>query len=119
MVAQKKAQDMIDRSYFGHVNPDGDGINILIHEAGYKLVDGFISGRSANYFESIGAGYSGGVAGIKALILDKETNPPGHRNHLLGIDSFWSNCADIGIGYATGGGDYGTYMVIIIAKHDF
>jgi len=28
---------MAKRNYFGHVNPEGLGINILMHDAGYKL----------------------------------------------------------------------------------
>ena len=117
-VAQAKAEDMRDRGYFAHVDPDGRGTNIKIHEAGYTLVESFVNNKSNNYFESLGAGYNSGVEGIKALILDKGTNPPGHRNHLLGIDSFWSNCTDVGIGFARGG-SYRTYMVVLIAKHDF
>src|SRR5262245_31854996 len=34
-VAEEKALDMAKRRYFDHVNPDGLGINVLIHEAGY------------------------------------------------------------------------------------
>jgi uncharacterized protein YkwD len=117
-VAQSKAEDMRDRGYFAHVDPDGNGTNIKIHEAGYTLTASFVDNKSNNFFESLGAGYGSGVEGIKALILDQGTNPPGHRNHLLGIDSFWANCTDVGIGFARGG-SYRTYMVVLIAKHDF
>src|SRR5262245_7937563 len=36
-VAEEKAQDMANRDYFGHETPEGLGINIQIHEAGYRL----------------------------------------------------------------------------------
>src|SRR5262249_18449068 len=36
-VAEEKALDMANRDYFGHVTPEGLGINIQIHEAGYSL----------------------------------------------------------------------------------
>jgi uncharacterized protein YkwD len=116
--AQAKAEDMRDRGYFAHVDPDGKGTNIKIHEAGYTLTASFIDNKSNNFFESLGAGHGSGEEGIKALILDSGTNPPGHRNHLLGIDQFWANCTDVGIGFARGG-SYRTYMVVLIAKHDF
>ena len=117
-VAEAKALDMGTRNYFAHVDPDGNGINIKMSEAGYTLDPAFLDKKSSNYFESISANSDGGVASIKVLIKDKGVNPPGHRNHLLGINSFWSNCHDIGIGYAEGSGsDYASYVCIIIAKH--
>lgn len=118
--AEKKALDMLERNYFGHVDPDGNGINILIFEAGYKMPEDWYKDISKNNFESIGAGYSGGIELIQQLIEDKGVSPPGHRNHLLGIEDFWANCTDIGIGFAKGeGSKYPSYCCIIIAKHDF
>ena len=37
-VAEEKALDMATRNYFGHVTPDGLGMNIKMHEAGYALL---------------------------------------------------------------------------------
>jgi uncharacterized protein YkwD len=119
-VAEEKALDMAEREYFSHVDPDGNGINILIKQAGYELPDTWIQDVSNNYFESIQAGASTGTAVINDLIRDEGTNPPGHRNHLLGIEEFWSNCTDAGIGMVKKeGSTYGYYTCIIIAKHDF
>ena len=36
-VAGRKALDMAGRDYVGHVTPEGLGINVQIHEAGYSL----------------------------------------------------------------------------------
>src|SRR4051794_22863463 len=33
--AEEKALDMATRNYFGHVTPEGVGINRMMHEAGY------------------------------------------------------------------------------------
>ena len=120
-VAQEKAEDMARRNYFSHTNPENMGINILIHEEGYLLQDEWIQKSNDNYFESLGAGYSDGVDAIKELIIDDGVNPPGHRNHLLGITEFWSNCYDIGIGFVNSEdindqSTYSTYICIIIAK---
>ena len=123
-VAQMKAEDMAKRNYFAHVDPNGQGINIFIHKSGYKLNESWIKNKRSNNFESLGAGYLNGKHAIKELILDQGVNPPGHRNHLLGITDFWSNCYDIGIGFVNKEevnvkAKYQTYICIIIANHDF
>ena len=118
--AEKKALDMATRDYFDHVDPDGYGMNYWMVKAGYKLPDEWIKKKSYNNFESIQAGLSSGVDAIKNLILDEGTNPPGHRNHLLGIIPFWSNCKDVGIGMARDpDSEYEYYTCVLVAKHDF
>ena len=119
-VAQAKAQDMVNRNYMGHVDPDGGGMNFKINAAGYKLRSSWLQDYSSNNFESIAAGPATGKEAIKLLINDGGASNAnaGHRRHLLGIDDFWSNCYDIGIGMAKGG-SYGYYWCILIAKHDF
>lgn len=119
-VAQAKAQDMAKRNYFSHVDPDGNGMNIKINAAGYSLRSDWYSNRSLNYFESIAVGTTTGKEAIQLLINDSgaSNESAGHRRHLLGIDNFWSNCYDIGIGMAKGG-SYGYYWCVLITKHDF
>ncbi len=115
IAAQSKAEDMAARDYFDHVTPEGRGINIMIHEAGYRLVDAFLDDRASNSFESILAGNDEGEAAIMSLITSR-----GHRRHLLGLSEFWANALDIGIGFAANPGSrYRYYWVVVIAKHDF
>ncbi len=115
-VAEEKAIDMAKRNYFAHVDPDGNGINILIHEAGYTLPSSWISDPGKNNFESLSAGRLDGVSAIQSLIRSVQ----GHREHLLGIHPFWSNCYDIGIGFVYSEvSDYPSYCVVIIAKQSF
>ena len=59
-VAQTKANDMANRDYFAHVNPEGYGINFYINDAGYKLEKDWLDNKSGNNFESLGAGYKCG-----------------------------------------------------------
>lgn len=121
-VAETKAMDMVKRNYFGHVDPNGNGINIKIHKAGYKLPQSWVKNRKSNFFESIAAGVEGGDAIIDLLIVDSDTPSLGHRRHLLAIDDFYANCYGIGIGYAERGNaksTYSSYICVIIAKHDF
>ena len=119
-VAQERAEDMVSRNYFGHIDPDGYGTNIKINNAGYTLDERWYSDKSMNYFESLAAGYAEGKATVIQLINDggASDSGAGHRRHLLGMDDFWADCYDIGIGKAKGG-DYGTYWCFLIAKHQF
>ena len=120
--AQEKAADMAERGYFSHVDPDGCGMNYYINEAGYELRSDWVKPKSSNFFESIyyEYGYTGdgeGLRAIMSLILDENTNPPGHRNHLLGIEDFWADCRDCGIGIVRKGSE--VFVSVLIAKHDF
>ena len=118
--AEKKALDMATRNYFGHTDPDGYGMNYHIFHAGYQIPEDWFEDVASNFFESIQAGHSTGRMAIIDLIVDEGLDPPGHRNHLLGIDDFWSNCTDIGIGMAKKeGSTYTYYMCVMVAKHDF
>ena len=119
-VAEEKAMDMAKRNYFGHVAPDGKGINILISEAGYKIPEEWFKSKSENYFESINAGTERGIGAIKELILDSYDSGKGHRKHLLGMNDFYSNLTDIGIGHVKAeGSQFSYYTVVIIAKHNW
>lgn len=127
-VAEHKALDMATRGYFGHIDPEGYGMNYYINKAGYKLEAYMLRSKSENFFESIDAGADSGIGAIKDLIIDQGTPGLGHRVHLLGMDEFYADLTDIGIGYARierGNddaddervGSYGTYMSVVIAKH--
>jgi uncharacterized protein YkwD len=117
-VAEAKAMDMAKRNYFDHVNPEGEGINILIHRAGYILPEKWIADKKSNYFESLSAGRESIIEAIQDLILDKSDPDLGHRKHLLGIDPFQHNMTDCGIGFVVAGANaaYQTYCCIILAK---
>jgi uncharacterized protein YkwD len=116
-VAEEKALDMANREYFSHVTPEGLGINIQIHEAGYTLPKDWVKEKDQNFFESISAGYPTGVKAIQNLILDRDLPAALHRKQLLGMTDFYAGCTDIGIGFARRpGSKFGTYMSIVIAR---
>jgi uncharacterized protein YkwD len=119
-VAEAKALDMAENNYFSHVDKQGNGINIKIHQAGYQLNPDWIKNKRYNYFESLSAGIDVPEEAIRDLIVDEHLDPPGHRYHLLGIGDFNKDCFDCGIGIAyKEGTKYSTYMVVIIAKHNY
>lgn len=119
--AEAKASDMADRNYYGHVDPDGFGMNHFIHKGGYKLNSNWIKDKSENYFESIAAGAASGEQVIRTFIIDKGVPSLGHRNHLLGVGDWNASLVDIGIGFARreSGSTYKTYICVLIAKHDW
>ncbi|MBO4333361.1 MAG: CAP domain-containing protein [Paludibacteraceae bacterium] len=121
-VAQTKANDMANRNYFGHVNPEGYGINFYIVDAGYKLEKEWLNNRRDNNFESLAAGYTSGKDAVIGLVYDDGIptgeKGSGHRMHLLGIDDWHKKMKDIGIGHAYNpGSNYKHYWVFVIARH--
>lgn len=122
-VAEARALDMAENKYFSHVNKKGQGINILIHEAGYTLPKKWLKNKQDNFFESIQAGAKDGIEAINDLIIDKGTPSLGHRKHLLGMDDdkpFNSKLKDIGIGFVScpKGCQYNSYTCVIIAMQE-
>lgn len=109
-VARARAEDMAKRRYFAHVNPDGMGPNFLVRSAGYSLPSSW-SGRSANFIESIGAGYA-----TAEQAWDGWMNSSSHRTHLLASSSFYRDQTNFGIGsYADPSSPFRRYWVIITA----
>jgi uncharacterized protein YkwD len=116
-VAEEKALDMANRDYFSHTTPEGLGVNVQIHEAGYTLPKDWVKKKDQNFFESISAGNTTGIKAIQSLIVDKDLPAALHRKHLLGMTDFYAGCTDIGIGFARRPqSKFQTYMSIIIAR---
>jgi uncharacterized protein YkwD len=87
-VAEAHSQDMVDRNFFDHINPDGLGPEDRASNAGYLGSVG----------ENIGGGYTTPQAMFNAWMAST-----GHRLNMLDEDY-----VEIGIGYVTGG-YYGHY----------
>lgn len=119
-VAEAKALDMATRGYFGHTDPEGYGMNYYMNKAGYKLPARWLASKEANYFESLNAGAPSGEAAIRTLIIDEGVPTLGHRKHLLGLDAWNASMIDVGIGYARplAGGEYKSYVCVLIAKRN-
>lgn len=120
-VAEYRAIDMANRNYFDHVTPEGIGPNYYIEKAGYSLNNDWLKNLAANNFESIGANHPDAVSGVKALLIGSKETQYAHRKHLLGMDSWNGSLYDVGIGFvrSDNGSKYKTYLVVIIAKHDW
>lgn len=98
--AKFHANEMAAYNYFDHQSHvTGDWPNKMVRDQGYVLNASWSS--NANYVESIAAGtfYSQANDPLKLLIEDTGLSPPGHRNHLLGIDSFNADDREIGVGH--------------------
>lgn len=119
--AEFRAYDMAKRSYFNHTTPEGIGPNYYIAKAGYSLNKDWLKDRSANNFESIAGNHATAEAGIRAFIIGKGSPGFMHRKHVLGMDKWNGSLVDIGIGFTRvpQGSLYKSYLVVIIAKHDW
>jgi uncharacterized protein YkwD len=109
-VARARAEDMRDRAYFSHTNPDGCGPNYLVTQAGYVLPAYYSTAPPANNIESIAAGYPTPTAAWQGWL----SSPP-HRAHLLAENDFFARQVEYGIGYASGG-PYQHYWVVLTAE---
>jgi uncharacterized protein YkwD len=110
-VARARARDMALRGYFSHTNPDGDGPNLLVREAGYPLPDWYSSEQDANSIESIGGGYPTAAGAWQGWLKS-----PSHHAHVLGTEDFYAEQNAYGVGfYANPDSPYGYYWVFISA----
>lgn len=93
--AQGHSEDMRDNNYFSHTGLNGSTPWDRSCDACYELG----CGPQTAMAENIAAGNTGAQA-----TFDQWKNSPGHNANMLG-----SSFTVIGIGRATGGGQYGTY----------
>lgn len=111
-VARERAEDMGRRAYFAHVNPDGQGANYLVRQAGYILPGSYSQETNGNNIESIGAGPNSSDG-----IWDAWMKSSKHNTHLLAKTSFFAEQSDYGIGFAqVPGSPYQYYWVFISAR---
>ena len=99
--AEFHATEMAVHNYFAHQSAvTNQWPNQMARNEGYVL-PGFFP-NDANNIESLAAGtfYNNAGEPLEALIVDEGVNPPGHRNHLLGIGSFSAGDREIGVGHA-------------------
>src|SRR5688572_22041352 len=92
------AVEMATHNYFGHQSAlNGQWPNQMARNAGYVLPADWPNDN--NYIESLAAGtnYSTASQPLNALIVDQGVPSLGHRNHLLGIDSFNADNREIGV----------------------
>jgi len=111
-VARERAQDMARRNYCDHVNPDGFGPNYLVRQAGYVLPSYYGTEPDANNIESIACGYSTAESAWQCWMGSQS-----HRTHLLGLNAFFAEQVEYGIGYAYDPTSlYRHHWVVITAK---
>ena len=93
--AQEHCNDMANRNYFSHTNPEGYGPNYLARQNGYSLPSGYGQENNSNDIESLGAGFLSPEDALFTLI----NYSPAHRAHLLGEGNF-QHQENFGIGYS-------------------
>lgn len=112
-VARSRAADMATRGYFAHVTPEGDGPNRHVSRAGYTLPSVYGTRRNANNVEVITAGDETAEQAWRSWLASRS-----HRRQVLGLDKFFADQRDYGVGYAENPHSrYETYWVLITARH--
>lgn len=112
-VARARAADLARRRYVAHVTPDGDGPNVLVMRAGYHLPDFYTRKRQGNNIEVIAAGDPTAAEAWAGWRRSRR-----HRRQVLGLDRFFADQGDYGVGYVhLPGSPYGHYWVLIAARH--
>ena len=99
--AQAKADDMILRDYYSHVDPDGGGANRLVESYGYVLPFDYKQSKDANNIESIAKSYKAPNA---EYVVGVWLNSPSHRKHLLGEGPVYQEQTHVGVGVSTSEG---------------
>ena len=94
-VTRDKAVDMLLRSYFSHIAPEGVGPNYLVAAAGLSLPDNYSRALDGNQIESIALGTA-----TAPDTRDLFYSSPPHRTHLWGLDRFFEEQTLIGVGFA-------------------
>jgi len=116
-----RADDMLKRNYFDHVDPDGLGPNSRALEFGYALGRNYKRDKIINNIESICAGYDKAGDILKSLIVDEGIENLGHRKQLLGMQPFHALAREIGVGILPRGtltAKYEAYCTIHLAARD-
>jgi uncharacterized protein YkwD len=113
--ARLHSQDMNDRRFFGHANPDGEDPGDRMTASDYDWTA---------YAESIAAGFDTPAEALSALIIDEGIPDLGHRKHLLAIDDPGEDTLrsldELGIGIVLNGtGPYRHYYTIDSARDHF
>ena len=114
------AEEMATFNYFAHQSAvTGDWPNKMARDHGYPL-PGFYP-DSSNNIESLAAGTFIDTASeaLALLIEDAGVVPPGHRNQLLALVSFFQTHREIGTGHAfNNSATYKNYFAIHTAVRD-
>ena len=93
----------------------------MVRDAGYALPatsigsDGvtYVFADDGNSVESLAAGMATTASALSTLIVDAGVSGSGHRDHLLGISSFYSDSREIGVGHSfNSASSYQNYWVI-------
>lgn len=93
-VAQKRAEDMSKRNYFGHVDLDGYGPNYHVRQADIRLPDWYQDEPHSNNVEIIAGGYSTPEDCFAGFLTS-----PGHKMFLLGEHVMFEQQTLVGIGW--------------------
>ncbi len=116
LVARKKAEDLGNRAYGAHVDPDGYGPNIAVTLAGFTLPSFYPINKDDNNIEAIIAGTD---FESPTEALEGWRGSPTHRPQIFGLtvngNPFFKTQTRYGVGYANVPGSPFTYYYVFIS----
>lgn len=113
-VARAHAQYMAASGQLSHLDASGTGPNARVRQAGYPLPSWYSLEPAANNIQSIAGGYPTAEAVFNAWLASS-----GHRPHVLGLDPFWAEQVEYGIGFAANpASPHGQYWVLLTARRE-
>lgn len=116
-VARERALDMAVRGYESHVNPDGYGPNYLVRLAGYPLASSYASYPTANSIEVMYYGYGFSATPNPDNPWTWWMNSTTHRTILLGLEPFFAEQNEYGVGHVyVPGSRFGHYWIVLTAR---
>lgn len=108
--AQRRAESMANRGYFGHCDPDGVCANDVVRASGCALPAHYPA--RANSVESLIAGTDNVPFAWQIL-----SSSPAHAAHLLGTLDFFRQQDRIGVAFVEAvGSRYRFYVVVLVAR---
>ncbi|MBM3458898.1 MAG: hypothetical protein FJX77_10255 [Armatimonadetes bacterium] len=104
--ARRHSQDMNDRGFFGHQNPQGETAAQRLRAAGYAWLC---------YSENLAVAMETPAEALRELVVDDGIPDLGHRVSLLGLSEHSTRLDEIGIGIHLGGGPHRKYYSLELA----
>lgn len=119
LIARKKAEDMANRAYVAHVDPDGYGPNKVVTLAGYTLPSYYPTGNSDNHIEAIIVGtlYPTATSAVEGWRSSASHEPQIFGKIINGNNPFYTNQTRYAVGYANVPGSQYTNYYVFLSAH--
>ena len=106
-----KCNDMAEHEYISHTASNGKGPNYMVKFFNYDLDHSYDKGDTANNIESLAANYQ-----KLEDVLDAWYASPEHRDHIFGMNKFYLQQDEFGVGISHT--SVSIFYCVTIARHE-